>query len=214
MGILRCKKTILQSNPFDPNQNLLVNQIVGRCVGGVATAVGVGNLKLVPVAEQKGFAAGGRVETKDVVEVVLFHDQDEIGPAGVLPLDLLRAVGLHGHLAGFHEGERGVIGGVIDERANARRTHLGRTGGALEFMTQEVFGNRATTDVSGADSQDIVEHGGGSRRDESAVHFTRPPLQFGILLTAGLHDEAKGGADGAVGEFIRPNAKRSLRAPF
>ena len=197
MAFCSAKKLTRMSDPFDPRQNLLVNEFIGRFMGCRATTVGVGDLELVPVAKQEGFATGRGVEVEDVIEVVLFHHQDEIGPAGVVALDLARTMGLHGHLAGIHQRERGLVGGVIDKRANTRRAHVGRTDGTLEFMAQEIFGDRATADVSGTDGQHIVEHGRSSRRDGSAVHFTRPALAFDNLLTESLHGrrvDAKRGA--------------------
>jgi hypothetical protein len=136
-----------------------MNELVGRTMGGIALAVGVGHLALAPVPHQEGFAARGGVEVEDVFEVVALHDEDQISPARVLDLDLPRPMRLHGHPEFAHDHQRRFIGRMVDQRADTGRAYIGLAPCPRDFVTKKVFRNRAAADVSGANSEDVMEHG-------------------------------------------------------
>ncbi len=149
---------LVKSNTACPGFDFCGDEIVGGKMGTATPLIRVGNLLLAPVAKQEGFAAGGGVEGDDVVQVVLLHDEDEIGPAGMALGNLAGAVPGHGHAKLLDEGQGGIIGGVIHQGANTGGLHLDCTPCGNEFVPQQVFGNRAAADVARADGEDFLEH--------------------------------------------------------
>lgn len=149
---------LVKSNTACPGFDFCGDEVVGGKMGTAAPLIGVGNLLLAPMAKQEGFAAGGGVEGDDVVQVVLLHDEDEIGPTGMALGDLAGMVRSHGDAELIGEGQGRIIGRVIHQGANAGRLHLDGTPRSSEFVPQQVFGNRAAADVARADCEDFLEH--------------------------------------------------------
>lgn len=119
----------------------------------------VGHFLPAPAAEQECFAAGGGVQVEDVIQVVLLHDEDEVGPAGVALGYLAGAMPGHGYAELIGEGKGCVVGGVINQCADAGRLHINGAAGGIQLMPQKIFCDGASANVAGADGEDLLEHG-------------------------------------------------------
>jgi len=149
-----------QSRLADPLIHGVRDDVVGELVVFLGQPIGVGHLGLVPMAEQEDLAARAGVEAGGVFEVVLFHHQDEVGPARDLGGELARDVGREVDAVAQGDALGGLVRGMADEGADAGRGHRGRAAARGEAVAQQELGERAAADVSGAEGEDLVEHGG------------------------------------------------------
>lgn len=142
---------------------------MSQLVGFPWLAIGVRHFSLAPVAEQKGLAARGWIKVVRVVEMMLFHAENEICPARqfevellcpmITKIDLMQA----GHLPGS------LIGTVIDESANAGRTNENLLALRPSSVAEKGFGQWAAADVARAKDEYLFEHGASVKKPTPSV---------------------------------------------
>lgn len=124
----------------------------------VAAPIRVGDLRPRPMPEQENLAAGGRIHRQHRVAVMLFHDQNELGPAQVLEGQLAGPVWAQVDATRLHQRAGGFFRRMVDQGSNTRGTRLNQSASVFDALAEKKLGRRATTDVAGADRKDPLEH--------------------------------------------------------
>ncbi len=97
-----------------------MNELQSMDMRPLSTLEGIGNFDILPLPQQESFTTRDRINTQNLLPMVLFHDQHQICPAEVRNRELRSAMCFKIQTFSPQQRSHGLIYRMIDQRAGAR----------------------------------------------------------------------------------------------